>query len=72
MSRNGKVTDGILKKNAAGLSLEGIDALFVDGKVIMRRSPRDMISFSAEDTQRSVEKNRAEKDSHMEHSINRV
>ncbi len=50
----------------AGLSLEGVDELFADGKVTMRRSPRDGIVNEAHHLAMMAEKTQAEKGEFVE------
>ncbi|KAK4703538.1 hypothetical protein P7C70_g2677, partial [Phenoliferia sp. Uapishka_3] len=53
---------------SAGLSLEGIDSLFANGKVTMRRSPRAPIEHSLAEISHYAEKNEVEKDSYVENA----
>jgi len=52
----------------AGLSLEGVDELFADGKVTMRRSPRDGIVNEDHHLAMMTQKSHAEKGEFYEHA----
>lgn len=52
----------------AGLSLEGVDSLFANGKVTMRRSPRAPIQHSLAESSMYREKAQAEKGSFVENA----